>query len=142
MPLRLLAGRVTARVCRIAAPDAFQHHGEHGLKGFRTRGDAVDTLRRPGEGWSMTAIRPQHPVSGHGDGAPEAPAPDAILRIATGFMSARHLFVAAELGLFAALADGPRDLDELASVTEVPRRTARITADAMVALGLVERGEH
>ena len=90
----------------------------------------------------MTAIVPRirHPAIV----APpqEPPAPDAILGIATGFMSARHLFVAAEVGLFAALADGPRDLDQLASATELPRRTARITADVMVALGLVERNEH
>ena len=41
----------------------------------------------------------------HG-GSHEAVAPDAIFQIASGFMAAKHLFVANELGIFAALADG------------------------------------
>jgi hypothetical protein len=65
--------------------------------------------------------------------------PEPIMRIASGFMAAKHLFVANELGLFAALADGPLDLDTLASAVATPRRTVRISADAMHALGLLER---
>ena len=63
--------------------------------------------------------------------------PESIMRIGTGFMAAKHLFVASELGLFAALGEGPRTLDELASALGIPRRTARISADACAALGLV-----
>jgi hypothetical protein len=65
--------------------------------------------------------------------------PDGIFQIALGFMAAKHLFVASEIDLFGQLASGPTTLDELARRTGVPSRTARISVDAMVALGLVER---
>jgi len=69
--------------------------------------------------------------------------PDAIFQVATGFRAAKHLFVANEVGLFEHLAPGPTTLDTLAQRTGVPRRTLRILADAMVALGFVEKqGEH
>jgi ubiquinone/menaquinone biosynthesis C-methylase UbiE len=65
--------------------------------------------------------------------------PDLIFQVANGFMAAKHLFVANEVGLFAALADSAATLDEVAQRIGVPRRTLRILADAMVALGLLER---
>jgi SAM-dependent methyltransferase len=65
--------------------------------------------------------------------------PDPILRIALGFMAAKHLFVASTIGLFEALAGGPATLNELAKKCGVPRRTLGISADAMTSLGLVER---
>jgi SAM-dependent methyltransferase len=65
--------------------------------------------------------------------------PDTILRIANSFMASKHLFVSNEVGLFECLAQGPSTLDDLAQRTGVPRSTIRILADAMVALGLVER---
>src|SRR5579885_1370687 len=68
-------------------------------------------------------------------------APDLIMQIATGFMAAKHLFVANEIGLFEHLAGGPATLDELAARSGVPRRTVRILADAMATLGLVEQRE-
>ncbi len=71
-------------------------------------------------------------------GAPEV-APDLIFQLATGFMAAKHLFVANEVGMFEKLSDGPATLDELAKRTGLPRRTTRIVADAMTALGLVVR---
>lgn len=64
--------------------------------------------------------------------------PEPILRLASGFMAAKHLFAANELGLFEALAETPADLDALAARTGLTRRAARISADAMVALGLLE----
>ena len=69
---------------------------------------------------------------------PGGPGPEAILQLAAGFMAAKHLFAASELGLFEALADSPADLDALAARTGLTRRAARISADAMVALGLLE----
>ena len=66
------------------------------------------------------------------------PSPATIMQLASGFMAAKHLFAANELGLFEALADSPADLDALAARTGLPRRAARISADAMVALGLLE----
>jgi hypothetical protein len=65
--------------------------------------------------------------------------PDPIMRIAMGFMAAKHLFVAAEIGVFEKLARTPATLDELAAKCGIPRRTLRISANAMVSLGLLER---
>jgi O-methyltransferase domain/Dimerisation domain len=65
--------------------------------------------------------------------------PDPIMRIAMGFMAAKHLFVASEIGLFTGLVQGPATLDQLAATCSIPRRTAGISADAMVSLGLLER---
>ena len=65
--------------------------------------------------------------------------PDPIMGIAMGFMAAKHLFVASEIGLFTGLAQGPATLDELAATCDIPRRTAGISADAMVSVGLLER---
>src|SRR6266849_1083774 len=65
--------------------------------------------------------------------------PDPIMRIAMGFMAAKHLFIASKIGVFEKLAGAPATLDELAAKCGVPRRTLRINADAMVSLGLLER---
>jgi SAM-dependent methyltransferase len=66
--------------------------------------------------------------------------PDPILKLGTGFMAAKHLFAAVELGLFEKLAER-RTLDELTAALSIPRRTARICVDAMVAVGLVRRDQ-
>jgi SAM-dependent methyltransferase len=65
--------------------------------------------------------------------------PEPIIRIAAGFMAAKHLFAASELRLFEALADAPAPLEALAARTGLTPRAARISADAMVALGLLDR---
>ena len=65
--------------------------------------------------------------------------PEPILNIAIGFMGAKQLFAASEIGLFEALADGPASLEELAGKTAVPARTVGIVAAAMVSLGLIEQ---
>lgn len=65
--------------------------------------------------------------------------PDPIMRIALGFMAAKHLFVASTIGLFESLTDGPATLEELEQKCGVPRRTLGISADAMASLGLVEK---
>lgn len=66
-------------------------------------------------------------------------APDRIVDIATGFMGAKQLFAASRVGLFRALADGPRSLAELVADTRRSPRQIRILADAMLGLGLLER---
>lgn len=72
-----------------------------------------------------------------------AVSPESIMRVAAGFMAAKHLFAASELGLFEALADAPATLESLAARTGLTTRAARISADAMVALGLLHRdGDH
>jgi Predicted transcriptional regulator len=69
--------------------------------------------------------------------------PESIMKVAMGFMAAKHLFVASEVGLFEALAAGPATIEELASQTGVPSRTIAIAAAAMVSLGLIEQdGDH
>jgi ubiquinone/menaquinone biosynthesis C-methylase UbiE len=69
--------------------------------------------------------------------------PEPVLKVAIGFMAAKHLFAASELGLFEALANGPAKLEELAGRMAVPPRTAAIVAAAMVSLGLIEQeGSH
>jgi hypothetical protein len=68
--------------------------------------------------------------------------PDLVFQTATGFMMSKHLFAANDLGLFEKLADRPLSLDELARDLGIPSRTARITADAMVALGFVEKRDN
>jgi SAM-dependent methyltransferase len=60
------------------------------------------------------------------------------MRIAMGFMAAKHLFIASEIELFEMLASGPATLDQLAGKSSVPRRTLRISADAMASLGLLK----
>ena len=69
----------------------------------------------------------------------QAITPEPILKIATGFMAAKQLFAASEIGLFEALADGPASLQELAGKTAVPQRTVGIVAAAMVSLGLIDQ---
>lgn len=65
--------------------------------------------------------------------------PDILFQVASGFMAAKHLFIANEIGLFEHLAGGPMTLDDLAHRTGIARRRLRILADAMVVLGLLER---
>ena len=65
--------------------------------------------------------------------------PEPIMRIAMGFMAAKHLFTASAIGLFEALAAGPASLEEIARKTDVPPRTLGIIAAAMVSLGMIER---
>ena len=68
-----------------------------------------------------------------------APNAQSIFDLATGFMRAKHLFVAGELGIFEKLAEGPATLETLSAKLGTPRRTTRIIADAVTALGLLER---
>lgn len=69
----------------------------------------------------------------------ETPDPSPIIGLLGGFRAAKFLMAATELGLFEALACAPADLGELATRTGLTRRATRICADAMVAVGLVER---
>jgi ubiquinone/menaquinone biosynthesis C-methylase UbiE len=68
--------------------------------------------------------------------------PEPILKVAMGFMAAKHLFVASEVGLFEALAAGPTTIEDLASQTGVPSRTIAIATAAMVSLGFIEQHGH
>lgn len=70
---------------------------------------------------------------------PRAVTPEPITRVASGFMASKHLFTAAEIGVFEHLADGPADLETLAVRLGVPARTVRIVVDALVGLELLAR---
>ncbi|QZY51662.1 methyltransferase family protein [Leucobacter tenebrionis] len=65
--------------------------------------------------------------------------PSRIVDIAIGFMGAKQLDAAARIGLFKALADGPKSLSELAAATQHAERQVRTLADAMNSLGLLGR---
>ena len=72
--------------------------------------------------------------------SPDGPiSPEPIMHIASGFMATKHLFVANEIGVFSALANGPATLAHIAERTNTPERTLRIVLDATVALGLIDR---
>lgn len=65
--------------------------------------------------------------------------PDRIVDIAIGFMGAKQLDAASRIGIFKALADGPKSLTELAAATQHSERQVRTLADAMNGLGLLSR---
>lgn len=67
--------------------------------------------------------------------------PTRIVDIAIGYMGAKQLFAASRIGLFAALADGDRDIAEIAAATGKGERIVRILADGMSSLGLLRRDE-
>ncbi|HWC11145.1 MAG TPA: methyltransferase [Acidimicrobiales bacterium] len=87
----------------------------------------------------MTTTQPGPVAAGNDGNQQRDVSPEPVLRLASGFMAAKHLFVASELGVFEALAESPATIEALAARTGLTRRAARISADAMVALGLLER---
>ncbi|MEU8301115.1 methyltransferase [Micromonospora sp. NPDC048909] len=58
--------------------------------------------------------------------------------MASGFMTAKALFVAAEVGLFAAVPPGGATASSIAERCGIPARSARALADLLVATGLLE----
>lgn len=66
---------------------------------------------------------------------------DLLLNIATGYMAAKQLFTAVEVGLFPALASEGLTASQLASKLGLPENGARILADSMNAVGLLERSD-
>jgi DNA-binding HxlR family transcriptional regulator len=65
--------------------------------------------------------------------------PDPIVQAITGYMTAKYLFVASEMGLFEALASGTHTLDSLSRKTNIPARTLRMVLDALAATGFLQR---
>jgi Dimerisation domain len=66
---------------------------------------------------------------------------EKIVRVAFGFMAAKTLLSAIELGVFTELAKGALTLDECTARFGLHRRSARDFLDALVAMGMLERGE-
>lgn len=69
------------------------------------------------------------------------PTPDHILQLGKAFRASKALLSAVELGVFSALAKGPRDLVTLRADIGIAKRGARDFFDALVALKLIERDE-
>ncbi|MFE9748026.1 methyltransferase [Saccharothrix saharensis] len=61
--------------------------------------------------------------------------------VTTGFTAAEQLFAASEPAVSAALDLGPATALELAERAELPERSARVLADSMVCLGLLEHAD-
>ncbi|UGY93756.1 acetylserotonin O-methyltransferase [Streptomyces gobiensis] len=71
--------------------------------------------------------------------ADDSRGPDGILELATGFMAAKTLLSAVELGLFSRLGNGPVTGDRLRDELGLAKRSARDFFDALVSLGMLER---
>jgi hypothetical protein len=67
------------------------------------------------------------------------PSPDRIMQLATGFMAAKTLLSAVELGVFTELAKCPRDLAGLKEQLGLHPRSAQDFLDALVAMGVLDR---
>jgi len=63
---------------------------------------------------------------------------ETFTTFAANFMASKLAMVAAELGLFERLADGPLTLDELAKATAIAPRPLRVVATGLVALDLLQ----
>lgn len=70
---------------------------------------------------------------------PEPWTGESLLAMGRSYQGACVLLAAVELDLFGALADGPLDAERLATAIGADRRATRILADALVALGLLEK---
>lgn len=66
------------------------------------------------------------------------PPPDRIMLVAHGFMAAKIVFLAAEVGMFPAVAGKGATLEEIAQRCRLPVRTTRMLADALVMFRLME----
>src|SRR5262249_7938130 len=67
--------------------------------------------------------------------------PDRIVSLGKAFRASKALFSAVELGVFTALAHGPRDLEMLRTDIGIAERGSRDFFDSLVALKLLERDE-
>jgi hypothetical protein len=70
-----------------------------------------------------------------------APAPDAVMQVITGYTSAQVVHVAVQLGLPDLLADGPRDVEELAASTGAHAPSLARLLRALAAMGLVAEAD-
>ncbi len=62
-----------------------------------------------------------------------------VMQVIAGHMAAKYLFVAVELGVFEALADGPVEQRQLEGRLGLPGHGLRILLDALVAVGFLRR---
>jgi hypothetical protein len=69
----------------------------------------------------------------------EHPTPDKMMQIGMGFMAAKTLLSAVEMGLFTELARGPEGFEAVQGRLGLHPRSARDFLDTLVALGFLER---
>ena len=69
----------------------------------------------------------------------EHPTPEHIMQIGMGFMAAKTLLSAVEMGLFTELAHRPESLETVQGRLGLHPRAARDFLDTLVALGFLER---
>lgn len=67
------------------------------------------------------------------------PKPDHILELAFGFQASKVVLAAVELGVFEALAQGPKGVAAIERELDLHPRSSRDFLDALVALGVLER---
>ncbi len=68
-------------------------------------------------------------------------APDQIMQLGLGFWGSKTLLSAIELGVFRELASGPASEEQLRDRLDLHERGCRDFLDALVALGMLERGD-
>jgi len=85
-----------------------------------------------------TADTTGNPAREHNRGAPD---PERLLQLGLAFWGSKALLSAVELGLFSELAGGPLATEELTGRLGLHPRAARDFFDALVALGVLDRGD-
>ncbi|MFQ1702650.1 methyltransferase [Loktanella agnita] len=70
------------------------------------------------------------------------PSPTPLMQLLMSHMTGKYVFVASEMGLFAAIGLGAANLNRLAQDMQVPVRTLRIIADALVSAGFLEKDQN
>jgi precorrin-6B methylase 2 len=75
-----------------------------------------------------------------GDGSAPGVTPEQIMQLGMGFWGSKTLLSAIELGVFSELAGGPASEQDLRKRLGLHERSSRDFLDALVALGMLERG--
>jgi SAM-dependent methyltransferase len=82
------------------------------------------------------------PTSAGNGGSVPPVTPDQIMQLGLGFWGSKTLLSAIELGVFSTLASGPASAEDLRKRLDLHERSSRDFLDALVALGMLERGPH
>jgi SAM-dependent methyltransferase len=86
---------------------------------------------------ASTSVEPAS--AGNGGPVPTV-TPDQIMQLGLGFWGSKTLLSAIELGVFSSLASGPASEEDLRERLDLHKRSGRDFLDALVALGMLDRG--
>jgi SAM-dependent methyltransferase len=86
---------------------------------------------------ASTSVEPAS--AGNGGPVPTV-TPDQIMQLGLGFWGSKTLLSAIELGVFSSLASGPASEEDLRERLDLHERSGRDFLDALVALGMLDRG--